>query len=903
LPYQILHVRADLATVVLMELPSPILGRYEIVDPAGNPLTEQSTTVDPIQIPKIGSGTFGSVVRTRDRLGLDRAVKLIDPSVLPQEVGATDLYRQEIVLTTADPLKHTIPILDFDTTEDLRHRRVSWYSMPYVSGEHFDKFFAVLLDHHRNGIVESPYTRGLLRDLFLNVTAEALRGLAELHDHNVAHMDISGPNIMVCPPMRPLAPDDLHLLAARSRAFLLDLGAAKRIVPGKTGWTVFLYRPYYFPDGLLNYQDLGLCIPQGLSCQHIRYEKLAAWWRHIDLHCIGRLIEQVVLDRVTRRCPHFTWTDAGAVEAESLKESRWRLVLGDDFDFVERFVDRLLQLRPPVYPDTRAALQMFETLRPTSSLAAYDSVLLTDKYPGLRIRAGAPLVKVAPPLSDVVGHPTFQRLKRLCQLTLISEIFPGAAHSRFTHSLHTFHLMKRYLFGLTRVTDFRLEFGRRDVDNVLTAALVHDVGQYPFSHAIEDLRKLGDAFVAEAEQRGESGPEVDWARKLGTVRHDQELAEAFVELNEPPAGTAGSIRAMLENAGVDVTAVLYMIAKRSKKTDVPRSWNIGRDLVAGIVDADRASYLTYDSEQTGIPYGRAVDVGTLIEGLTVRCDDSHVGLGIEESAVGAAEALLAAVYWMYRDVYWHHTNRAFMAAMKLVFGRLLRYDKLTFEDYARGTFGGTDLDALRLLLRLYDDLLKEGTVVGTNPLSSVERLQRVGYKRLWTLSGPRFHSVAAQTDESIQADQLYRRLVLGITPQREEDLLMAVRDKIRWGVEVNDGDVLVDIPLKPRLRWATQRRDRRFETVSEAGEGSTSLWVRTRRVGTKEPQGWARLQDYSPLAAAFAATEEVSGRKIRVFVSRRVVSRMSATALSNAAELIAHVVAEASQSWAAADGE
>ena len=73
------------------------------------------------------------------------------------------------------------------------------------------------------------------------------------------------------------------------------------------------------------------------------------------------------------------------------------------------------------------------------------------------------------------------------QLGFISRVWPGAKHSRFEHSLGVLDLMRRALDRLRPALDSQLGATQLDRDTLLAAALLHDIGHYPFSHAIEEL--------------------------------------------------------------------------------------------------------------------------------------------------------------------------------------------------------------------------------------------------------------------------------------------------------------------------------------------------------------------------------------------------------------------------------
>ncbi len=80
----------------------------------------------------------------------------------------------------------------------------------------------------------------------------------------------------------------------------------------------------------------------------------------------------------------------------------------------------------------------------------------------------------------------FLRLDRIQQLGFVSKVWPGAKHTRYEHSLGVYHLMRQALVSLGRIygPDWVSEEAVRTAS---AAALLHDIGHYPFSHAIEEL--------------------------------------------------------------------------------------------------------------------------------------------------------------------------------------------------------------------------------------------------------------------------------------------------------------------------------------------------------------------------------------------------------------------------------
>ena len=199
----------------------------------------------------------------------------------------------------------------------------------------------------------------------------------------------------------------------------------------------------------------------------------------------------------------------------------------------------------------------------------------------------------------VVDHPEFQRLRRIQQLGTAHLVYPGAHHKRFEHSLGAYHLAGRLAEAL----------GLDDAEarTVRAAALVHDVGHGPFSHAFEEL--------------------------LVGRRHE----ESTVDLVR-----WGPLGDLLRQGDIDPVAVSELVMGQGPLAN----------LVSGAVDADRMDYLLRDAHHTGVP--TSVDPDRLMRVLQ-RGED---GALLRESGILSAESLLTMRFLMYPAVYLHHTVRA-----------------------------------------------------------------------------------------------------------------------------------------------------------------------------------------------------------------------------------------------------
>jgi len=215
----------------------------------------------------------------------------------------------------------------------------------------------------------------------------------------------------------------------------------------------------------------------------------------------------------------------------------------------------------------------------------------------------------------VLDTPAVQRLRYIRQLGHAFLVYPGATHSRFEHALGAYHLTRTAIAAL----DGRGELegiGEPDRTAIALAGLLHDIGHYPFSHALEEA-----GFLSHETQGA--------ARLL-----EGELAQRLGEHGGP--ALAGRIGALIQG----------------------RSASPLQGLISGSLDLDKIDYLCRDSRMCGVPYG-VVDVDRLLASLcVVESAGGNREIGVQEKGVSGLESLLFAKYQMYRNVYWHHAVRS-----------------------------------------------------------------------------------------------------------------------------------------------------------------------------------------------------------------------------------------------------
>jgi len=204
----------------------------------------------------------------------------------------------------------------------------------------------------------------------------------------------------------------------------------------------------------------------------------------------------------------------------------------------------------------------------------------------------------------IIDTPEFQRLRYIRQLGFTHLVYPGATHTRFDHALGVYHLTTTALSRLRERGGVPPEVWEGE-ELVPYAALLHDIGHYAFSHALEELEP-------------DSVP-----------IHHEDVAERFF--------ASSALRDALAPLGLTAPDRIHELIRG--RSDVPL-----RGLVSGSLDLDKMEYLRRDARFCGVPYGE-VDVSRLLEGLQLLEDPAteRFEVGVHEKAVAALRSSIRSV--------------------------------------------------------------------------------------------------------------------------------------------------------------------------------------------------------------------------------------------------------------------
>ena len=233
----------------------------------------------------------------------------------------------------------------------------------------------------------------------------------------------------------------------------------------------------------------------------------------------------------------------------------------------------------------------------------------------------------------------FQRLRRIRQLGGDFQVYPTAEHSRFSHSLGVYEIVRRMV---TEVKSLCVELTEYDKVCVMLAGLLHDVGHGPFSHAFEHV-----------------------------TNHSHEEYTAKIILGNTELNAI--LRAVSEKLPQDIVSII----QHTHENDILNQ------IVSGQLDADRMDYLLRDSYFTATSYGQ-FDLERILRTMRVRkTSEGRKVIVVKYTGIHSVEDYIMARYQMYWQVYYHPVARSYEAVFIQLFNRLkdiFKVDKDYFED-------------------------------------------------------------------------------------------------------------------------------------------------------------------------------------------------------------------------------
>lgn len=575
------------------------------------------------------------------------------------------------------------------------------------------------------------------RHAICGVLYELVETLAFIHqDRNYQHSDLRADNVVV------------H--QASGRPVIIDFGYAHCFDPGiEKKNTQIRYLAGNVPDALRNDID-GLMRAAGGNVVN-RDELKKRIFPGLDLYNLGLLLDDVI------RIPGCE-----------------KILTSFDYEFLRLITHRLTKwevARRSTATEIAAQLKkMLISLRsPRHSTS-----------PGVDRHIALPTggLDLTPTVEGLLNTRAMRRLQLLNQLSLVNLIYPGASQTRFEHSLAVYVTAARLVDSLSRSPRFRILFDESGVTKLLLVALLHDVNHFPFLHYFQEWNNPGLKQI--------------------------NILDLFC--GGQTTGDSPSVYELLDQEDID-PVYLRTVLFEDYQTITDPQMQVIRSIVDSGVDVDKMTYVRDDARYTGVPFGTGVDYDALFEHADIlrlrsselsTADDENLAAGnhyhlcFGPGARSAVESLLMARFWNFRQIYWHHTNRAVSAMIMHVISKLFAGPEADFSEFIRNTIGKSEVGALEVLNDLHRK--KYGQDAITADLGS--RRRRL-YKRIISVNAAWERGEGPAMGDNLQLFNDLSRL-----SQRERtNFLKVLRTNVRsvfrkqlGDRELGDDDLLLDVP-------------------------------------------------------------------------------------------------------------
>jgi HD superfamily phosphohydrolase len=661
---------------------------------------------------------------------------------------------------------------------------------------------------------------GLLFDLIQKI-ADGFSALAYIHSRGIIHWDIKSENFLV---------DKNHTIK------LMDIGNA-RLLKDKPRTTIVLTTRGNYPPALDKFhRDIpGIDASSNRTAIELPNRSWDCPW--LDMWMFAHDLIQLFREELEPFSSSVDYERGAKKNSENrVTPSERHNLLGKlsigaqhDTDFYLQCL-RLVLRRILVVSEPKAnryyssADDVIGELRKiTPQLGAAQEVRELSEHPQnvMRIPVNGN-IPYTERLARVYNSAPLKRLFSHYQLGPVHQVFPGATHRRSEHTAGVLAVTCQYVRALFADRDnpfWRLAIDRSDIDSLLLAAMLHDIGHVAFGHFIEEM--LGSVKGLAHEDYVQ---EVLAPMRTDIRHHFSKSLEAAADrstLLDPTMsgwGAAGGLAKGLLTAA-------HILKPPKLRTNLNwKNWIYDKDacsqlkllvlhtILDSAIDADKLDYLVRDAHHCGVPYARGIDKDRFFQSLTVVSSQKRkiASIGVSDKGILPVESILIARYQLFRSVYWHHTVRSLTVMMHMVIQCLItsgltvrKSDEETMTRRLRELLAKfrslSDEDAIRFLRKSCRSTIKDSNLRGKliRICDALQGDRSKIYKRIFELhfdpslkNGGKIFKSLNKWDKSMSGENTLRRF----------STIQQIRTKIstelerRTDVHFDAADILIDIP-------------------------------------------------------------------------------------------------------------
>jgi HD superfamily phosphohydrolase len=258
----------------------------------------------------------------------------------------------------------------------------------------------------------------------------------------------------------------------------------------------------------------------------------------------------------------------------------------------------------------------------------------------------------------LIDLPFCQRLRRISQTDVASLIYPSANHNRLEHSLGVATIAGKILDSLRQ----RLWPGKTDilssaaVMEVRTAAILHDIGQGPFSHLTDYIMKQ----LPEVIRYRKKNP-----NKFSEDKPHEMLSYLIVKSPTFQDYVKHEIVGKYARPEINIDRIAEMIVAAGER-DPLNAWQ--GNIINGPFDADKLDYLQRDAYFSGLRIG--IDLDRFLNSVWLDWSSRPRRLKVMTSGAITLEQILFGKVLLYNTMYHHQKVLAAECAIQGIFEML-----------------------------------------------------------------------------------------------------------------------------------------------------------------------------------------------------------------------------------------
>jgi len=476
---------------------------------------------------------------------------------------------------------------------------------------------------------------------------------------------------------------------------------------------------------------------------------------------------------------------------------------------------------------------------------------------------------------QILQLPAFNRLHYLRQMSLGHLVFPCASTTRFQHSLGTMHVASKMIQQMLGSLEpqwlddlfpaANRDSGRKEVIQLVRlAALLHDIGHGPFSHASENimLSAMNEADLTKA------------CRLFAT--HDKNKIPAH-EYSSYQTIMGAEIAEVLTKHGISSEHVASLLVKGGAQRPQICSeagLEILRAVVSGQLDADRMDYLLRDSYMTGAPYGN-VDIDRIIMYLMIRRrKPNDFRLVVDERALPSVEDMLDARFKMYKWVYGHHMVEALNQLIAAAMAALIKDVKnINLADFSWRNLTASHMTDNLIMYALHEGLNKSDKKDVMSTFAGIldRRYLPISILKWHPMDYDRFQrKIISKSKTEEKNDVLLRRIVASFKRLMKDRTLTIHVDRKDLNVSLFPS-IQIRSPYEPIGKDQTQRE---AVYIYSGKDGNFSELTKASPYLNAVNEEWAHFPSYH-LAYVIPGMLKIHAYKRREAVLRSVVGRIS----------------------------